>query len=92
MIEYAVEKKYFRNSSYAIWFLNSIFFFTLVVLIFYGNFGKWILLFPLIFHISPVINSLIKIIKKEKSEIYSVDCIWFNLIMIVLYSILMYKF
>ena len=88
MLEYFINKGYFRNANHGIWFVNSLFFLAFSALFFWGKLGNYVLLFPIAVHISPIINSVRKIILKQKSEIYSVDCIWFNALMILGYIIL----
>ena|SRR3989338_8185245 len=93
MIEWWLERGYFRNANHAIWFINSTCFIVFYLLIRLDMFGRFALLLPVILHTSPIVNSIRKTyIKKEKSEIYSVDCIWFNAIMVLLYALLMYAF
>jgi len=93
MIEYLLKKGLFKNANHAIWFTCSIFFFIFVILLYYGKLGKYVFLLPIIFHLSPILNAInINYIKKEKSEIYSDDCIWFNILMVICYIILMLVF
>jgi hypothetical protein len=93
MIDFWIKKGFFRNANHAIWFINSMFFIVFYLILHYGNIGKYALIFPILFHTSPIINSFnTYYIKKIKSEVYSIDCIWFNAIMVFLYLILMYKF
>jgi len=93
MIGYVLKKKWVQNINHAIWFLSSISFLFFTLLIKWNKFGRYVLILPIIYHLSPIINSInTVVIKKEKSEIYSIDCIWFNFIMVILYGIVMYVF
>lgn len=84
MIEYLVNKKYFRNENHAIWFLCSIIF-LLSYIIFKLNLEKLNLVILIIIHTSAFLNSSYIFTKKIKSEIYSFDCIWFNFLMTLIY-------
>ena len=42
---------------------------------------------PIVVHVSPLVNSVVRKAKNIPSEIYSVDCIWFNGVMIGVYFI-----
>jgi len=90
MIEFFVKKGVFRNANHAIWFLSSIGFFILILSWSLFEFSRLVLIFiPLIIHIPPIAASIRKVIfLKEKSEIYSKDCIWFNVLMVLFYLII----
>jgi len=88
MIAWLVKNKYFRNENHAIWFLASFGVFTFVLTLFFKPFPEIFLLVPLFFHISPFITSILTTRSKEKSNLYSKDCIWFNGVMILIYLVL----
>ena len=91
VIDYFIKKGWVRNPNHAIWFFCSVYFFIFTILSFFGRFGKIILILPIIFHMSAVTGAIVTIyIKKEKSEVYSKDCIWYNSLMTLMYGILMY--
>jgi len=93
MIEWLLKKEIFKNANHAVWFLSSFFFFVLVVLMSWGKLGRFVFLLPIIFHLSPIFNAVRTIyFKKQESEIYSDDCIWFNILMVVCYIVLMCTF
>jgi len=92
MMDYLIKRGFVRNPNHAIWFVSSVFLCYFAILIFVGKAGRWAILVPIIFHISAIISSIYTLyIKKETSEVYSKDCIWWNSLMIVVYLILMYK-
>jgi len=89
MIEWMVEREFFRNENHAIWFLCSIgFLVVLIVSHFLPNFSWIFLIVPLMVHVPPLVTSSYKIYKKHPSTIYSRDCIWFNALMIGIYVLL----
>lgn len=86
MIEWLVEKKLFRNENHAIWFLCSVGFLAVLVSSHFNpNFPGIFLIVPLIVHVPPLVTSTHKIYTKQKSNVYSKDCIWFNALMILVY-------
>ncbi len=88
MIEWLVHKGLFRNANHAIWFLCTIgIFLTFVVLHFYPHSTVAWLIVPVIVHMPPLVTATVYRIRKTDSEIYSVDCIWFNAGMVTLYFI-----
>ena len=94
MIEWLVNEKIFRNANHAIWFLTSIGFLLLtVVLHLFPNQRLIFVVIPAIINLPPFITSFIAVhIQKRESEIYSQDCIWFNLILILVYILLFFFF
>jgi len=93
MTEWLIKKRIFRNANHAIWFVNAFFFFMFATLVHLDKFGKLIFLVPIIFHTIPVFYAIRVIhINKKESELYSNDCIWFNILLVVCYIVLMYTF
>lgn len=86
MIDWVVRKKYFKNANHAIWFLTTSSFAGLMLVYYIKPKLAWLWVAPiLVFHISPIIKSLKVIRKKENSDLYSKDCVWFNFLMIGFY-------
>ncbi len=89
MIEWAVRKKYFQNANHAIWFLTTSAFAGCVLLYYFLPDNKWVWLVPIVvFHISPIVRSVRVVRNNQASEIYSEGCIWFNMLMIIFYSLI----
>lgn len=87
MIEWLVQRGYFVNANHAIWFTFSIFTFVFVSQLLLSP-SPWTFVLPLVFHGSPVVMSIVKIyIRKQRSDIYSKDCIWFNALMVFGYLV-----
>ena len=92
MIDYLIKKGVLRNPNHAIWLFSSIFVFVYILATHIYGLHPSLFILPIIFHSSPVINATrIVYFKKQVSEVYSKDCIWYNSIMIVVYLLLMYK-
>lgn len=89
MIVWLVRKRIFRNANHAIWFLCSSGF-LLLLIGFQADINRRVLAaaVALIAHLPPFITSVVTIAKKQPSEIYSKDCIWFNGFMLALYAAL----
>jgi hypothetical protein len=92
MIEWLVNKKVFRNANHAIWFICTIGF----ILILLGCLVKINLRFliatvALVVHLPPLMTSVVTVYKKRVSEVYSQDCIWFNIIMLIAYLFIWLK-
>ena len=85
MIDYLVEKKYFRNENHAIWFLCSFGIAIFTITTFLKPSQYLFLLIPAIVHMPPLITSSIRVFARKESSLYSKDCIWFNAIMILIY-------
>ena len=93
MVEWCIKKGLFRNVNHAIWFINSFSLFIFAILVYKNLFGRYIFLIPIVLHLSPIINAIrVVYVKKEKSEIYSYDCIWFNSLMLLCYIVLTFTF
>lgn len=93
MIELLVQRKLFRNANHAIWFLCSLGFLAVLLGMRYFPGSKLaLILIPLIVHLPPFVTASIVTIQGRKSEIYSEDCIWFNGLMILIYSALYFLF
>ncbi|MFA5991139.1 MAG: hypothetical protein WC794_02765 [Candidatus Doudnabacteria bacterium] len=91
MIEWFITKGLFRNANHAIWFFCSGAMFLLVLANWFLPQKSWALfIIPAIAHVPPLVKSILVVSQKEESEIYSKDCIWFNSLMIVFYTILVF--
>jgi hypothetical protein len=89
MISWLVNKGFFRNANHAIWFLcSSVFFAVLAGWRFAIDWTTLALLVAVIAHVPPLITSAYIVARKQESDVYSKDCIWFNAGMLVLYAIL----
>lgn len=86
MIGYLVQKRYFRNENHAIWFLCSVGFFIIALLMYFRPSHVFFLGVALVVHLPALINSTVTVLSKKQSELYSKDCIWFNFLMIVVYT------
>ncbi len=87
MIEWFVKKGLFRNANHAIWFFSTLLVLLLTTLwIFFGFRRAYLVALPLVVHVPPFLTATWKSsLRKEQSDIYSKDCIWFNLSMILIY-------
>ena len=89
IINWFVEKKIFRNENHAIWFFMSIAIFLVFILLYFFPKNKIVFIFPIAIHLLSFFMASISVfIKKESSNLFSKDCIWFNLLMIFVYVIL----
>lgn len=89
MIGWLVERRYFRNANHAIWFLLSLMVLGLVVAYYFLPKFSWVwLLPPAVMHVSPIIISHKLRKRRQPSDLYSEDCVWFNTAMIVIYLII----
>ena len=88
MIEWLVDQGLFRNSNHAIWFLCTVG--ILAVLIIQRLFPRFVWLIPLtglIVHVPPLITSFVRVVvRKQASDLYSRDCIWYNAAMLLIYT------
>lgn len=91
MIKYFVSVGIFRNVNHAIWFMTTLGIFVVLVLqrIFPEHLSI-ILLIGTCVHVSPIINAVIVAAKKEDSDLYTRDCITYNMAMLILYGVLYY--
>ncbi|MDE2019524.1 MAG: hypothetical protein KGJ13_04205 [Patescibacteria group bacterium] len=88
MIGWLVEWKIFRNENHAIWFLCSMGFLILLLIgRFYPYFSLIFIITPIIVHVPPLVTATYAVASKRPSKLYSVDCIWFNALMILIYLI-----
>ncbi len=89
LIGWFIKRGWFKNANHAIWFICSVSMFLLVFAGWYFPKRSWlIILVPAIAHFPPLIKSSVVVLRKEANEIYNKDCIWFNILMIILYIIL----
>lgn len=90
MIEYLVNKSWFKNANHAIWFFLSMFIMLIMVTTLFYGFQIWMLaIVALVIHIPSFATASYKKFKNIQSEIYSVDCIWFNALMALVYFVIL---
>jgi len=90
-LDWTVSKKFFRNANHALWFLMSFWILVLIILYyFYPDLP--VIIIPLAIHLVALIQSVLAIISKRPSETLSKDCIWFNTLMILVYSVIYFTF
>jgi hypothetical protein len=81
---------HFRNSGHAFWFYQSML--VLVVLMAIYLFLKIrLFMYAAANHlVTSVIAIIVVVILRRASETYSIDCVWFNGLMFVVYAVLLY--
>lgn len=88
IFEWAVQKRLFRNINHAIWFLMTLWLLIVITAYYYFPNSSYVLVLPLAIHFIAFIQALYTvIIKKQNSETISRDCIWYNGLMVLLYTI-----
>jgi len=86
IFEWAVKKRLFRNTSHAMWFLMSVWVLILTTAYYFYPDLRVIMLLPVSIHGVALVQAVYSIcIKKISTETLSVDCLWFNAFMVVVY-------
>lgn len=86
MIQFFVDRDLFRNVNHAIWFFCTIGIFSAVLLQKIFPQHLWlILLIGFAAHLSPIINAVAVAVRKEESDLYTKDCIIYNIVMLAAY-------
>lgn len=88
MIDFVREIANFRNLNHEVWFYLSMIQLIVCVSLYFIFKFKLQFLFMIVYHTVTSIQATIITLFGIKSSIYSVDCIWFNGIMVVIYVIL----
>jgi len=90
-IEWAVRKKLFRNANHAIWFVMSLWLAILTIAYYFYPKLSFVILLPVAIHFTALVQAIsATYIKKSNSETLSRDCVWFNLLMVVIYIIIFF--
>ncbi len=91
IFEWAVRKKLFRNLNHAIWFLMSAWLLLLTLAYYFYPGSLFIVLLPASIHLVAFFQAIYVVrIKKQASRTLSKDCIWFNLLMVLVYLCLFF--
>ena len=88
ILEWAVEKKLFRNANHALWFQMSVWLLILTLAYYFYPNSSIIIFLPIAIHLVAFIQSSITYKRKEESQTLSQDCIWFNALMSLFYIII----
>ncbi|HBD24559.1 MAG: hypothetical protein A2566_03590 [Candidatus Zambryskibacteria bacterium RIFOXYD1_FULL_40_13] len=90
IFEWAVRKKLFRNINHVLWFMMSVYILALIVAYYFYPNSKIVILLPIAIHLTAFFQAIYSYIKKISSESISRDCIWWNLFMLFIYSLLLF--
>lgn len=86
MIQLLVDNGLFRNANHAIWFCCTVGILATVLVQRMFPRAIWtVLITGLVVHVSPILNALRVAVRHEHSDLYSPDCIAFNLVMLAVY-------
>ena len=88
MIEWLVKMKAFRNANHAIWFLCSVGFLVIITSVILRIPITYLVKGMVVIHLFPLVTAAKKKIYREPSEVYSIDCIWFNSLLVIVYVII----
>jgi hypothetical protein len=89
IIEWLVRKKFFRNENHALWFFLSMGFYLLALSYYFLPHSKAILVLLAGVHLVSLVITIYTIyILKQKTNLFSRDCVWFNSLMLILYIIM----